>query len=115
MFSFLELGKSVKYTLVAIQRLERVSFMGSARILGCAMNVEKQAAGNNDVLYTVSGEGAEQLHKVCASFATNLSELREGSFSVTKNGLSDVTDLGDTPVVIAIREGMDRATREKQL
>jgi hypothetical protein len=88
--------------------------MGAARILGCLVNIEKQAIGNDDVLYTVSGESAQDMHDVCAKFGTNPSELEAGSFTVTKSGLSDFTRLGDTPVVTAIREGMAKATREKQ-
>ena len=88
--------------------------MGSARILGCAVNVEKQPV-DNDAVYTVSGEGASRLHRVCSEFGTSPTDLVGDTFTVTKSALSDYFNLGDTPAVTAIRDALHMATRgEKQ-
>jgi hypothetical protein len=88
--------------------------MGTARILGCTVEVRKHPQGQ-DVVYTVSGEGASKLHKLCTKFATGPTELRAGSFTITDSGLTDFFMLGDTPTVTAIREGLRKAAKDKHI
>jgi hypothetical protein len=57
--------------------------MGSARILGCAVNVESEGKSPK-VTYTVSGEGAGKLHRICQMTGVSAGSLVGGSFTIAR-------------------------------
>jgi len=76
--------------------------------MNCAVNVKSQRQGE-DVIYTVSGEGAAKLHRLCGDYECKPSELTDGSFTVTKSGISSVFNSDKTPILDTINRGLEDA------